>query len=68
MALKTQGLPVTDDALEYLASLDSNGTLLVAGTNGKGSTCAMVASALQATGYRIGSDSVQEVTQWLQLA
>lgn len=76
-ALKTQGDPVTHDALVYLASLDSNRvrlglhrmeralddlgrpeqhrrTLLVAGTNGKGSTCAMLASALQAAGYRIG--------------
>jgi len=75
--LNSQGRPVTDDALEYLASLDSNGVrlglhrmaraledlgrpdqtlriLLVAGTNGKGSTCAMVASALQAAGYRVG--------------
>jgi dihydrofolate synthase/folylpolyglutamate synthase len=26
----------------------------VAGTNGKGSTCAMIASALQAQGYRVG--------------
>lgn len=29
-------------------------TVLVAGTNGKGSTCAIVASVLQAAGYRIG--------------
>lgn len=29
-------------------------TVLVAGTNGKGSTCAMVAAALQAAGYRVG--------------
>lgn len=28
--------------------------ILVAGTNGKGSTCAMVASALRAAGYRVG--------------
>ncbi|HEX9097021.1 MAG TPA: folylpolyglutamate synthase/dihydrofolate synthase family protein [Candidatus Dormibacteraeota bacterium] len=28
--------------------------VLVAGTNGKGSVCAMVASALQAAGYRVG--------------
>ena len=28
--------------------------LLVAGTNGKGSTCAMAASALRAAGYRVG--------------
>ena len=28
--------------------------VLVAGTNGKGSTCAMIASVLQAAGYRVG--------------
>jgi dihydrofolate synthase/folylpolyglutamate synthase len=29
-------------------------TIHVSGTNGKGSTCAMIASALQAQGYRVG--------------
>ncbi len=29
-------------------------TLLVAGTNGKGSTCAMASAALRAAGYRVG--------------
>lgn len=31
--------------------------LLVAGTNGKGSTCARAASALRAAGYRVGLDT-----------
>ena len=92
-ALKKQGEPVAHDALEYLASLDSNGvrlglhrmeralddlgrpeqhrrTLLVAGTNGKGSTCAMLASALQAAGYRIGlytSPHLHRFTERIQL-
>ncbi len=29
-------------------------TIHVAGTNGKGSTCAMIASVLQAQGYKVG--------------
>lgn len=43
---------------EFLASIgdpqNEYRTIHVAGTNGKGSTCAMIASALQAQGYRVG--------------
>lgn len=43
---------------EFLRSLgdpqNEYRTIHVAGTNGKGSTCAMIASALQAQGYKVG--------------
>jgi len=49
------GLHRMERALDYLGRLEQHRrTLLVAETNGKGSTCAMLASALQAAGYRVG--------------
>lgn len=34
--------------------------LLVAGTNGKGSTCARAASAVRAAGYRVGLHTIRD--------
>lgn len=34
--------------------------LLVAGTNGKGSTCARAASAVRAAGYRVGLHTIHD--------
>ncbi len=36
----------------------------VAGTNGKGSTCAMVAAVLQAAGYRVGLYTSPHLVRW----
>ena len=36
----------------------------VAGTNGKGSTCAMIAAALQAAGYRVGLNTSPHLVQF----
>lgn len=49
------GLHRMERALEALGQPDRGlRVLLVAGTNGKGSTCAMAASALTAAGYKVG--------------
>src|SRR5713226_8666876 len=49
------GLERIDRALEFLGHPERNFTIVqVAGTNGKGSTCAFIASCLAAADYRVG--------------
>jgi dihydrofolate synthase/folylpolyglutamate synthase len=49
------GLDRIDRALEFLGHPERNFTIVqVAGTNGKGSTCAFIASCLASAGYRVG--------------
>lgn len=49
------GLTAISDVLERLGNpQNSYKTILIAGTNGKGSTAAMLASMLQSAGYRTG--------------
>jgi dihydrofolate synthase / folylpolyglutamate synthase len=49
------GLERIDRALEFLGHPERNFTIVhVAGTNGKGSTCAFIASCLAAANYRVG--------------
>ena len=43
---------------------DAVPTVHVAGTNGKGSTCAMIASALRAAGYKTGLYTSPHLTDW----
>ena len=52
---KTPGLACIRAVLERLGNPQENLPVLhVAGTNGKGSTCAVTASVLQAAGYKVG--------------
>lgn len=58
-SLRRFGIRPGSERMEALLSCDGNPqeqikSLHVAGTNGKGSTCAMLASALREAGYRVG--------------
>ena len=49
------GLSRVAEVLQFLGEpQDAMACVHIAGTNGKGSTCALTASALQEAGYRVG--------------
>jgi len=59
------GLDTSRELLAQLGNPEQATPILhVAGTNGKGSTCAMVAAILQAAGYRVGLYTSPHLVRW----